>query len=140
MQSSAHFIKLVWSSRKPVASSCDEIQLERALREIRLLDPREERNLIHWFRRQVKAQLGIRRVATGAGEQLPLPLPESPPPAKTNVVVFDFVAEYNERCPGCGRSLTENSRWGARRHYTCKTPGCCNKGALFILLLGTGDE
>ena len=43
-------------------------------------------------------------------------------------------------CPRCGGRLVERSRVGSCRYYSCAAQGCPNTQAVFLLMLGTGDE
>jgi hypothetical protein len=62
---------------------------------------------------------------------------------KRNVVTIGvpyLLDEYPRSCPGCRQRLIERSRVGDRVYYTCASKGCGSERAIFIGLLGTGDE
>ena len=149
MQSGSH-IKLVWSTSAFADTGLDVVatklksvrgyrQLVSELGELRKMDLWATRRLIAKFLRQLRKQ--PRLLSPRAAEQLPLPLSaSSPPPTKANVVPFSFIEEHNGPCPSCRRPVVEISRHGSRSHYTCLTRHCEKKGALFIMLVATGDD
>ena len=157
MNGSAHFLKLVWDS----ASKSEWLRRGRnreaynpvyaALEEIYQIDPREARRMIRQMLRdhtQVKSG-GIVRGPAQRRRQLELfarPQAQVPEPKTvTSEKIIPWrglvlLEQHSRPCPRCGHALTQRSRVGASIYYTCPFQGCPNTQALFLLILGTGDD
>jgi hypothetical protein len=153
MNSSAHYLKLVWSAPSAPRSAAvvrtghsSFDRLYAALEDLRRLDPGEARRMMRRVRHDLKREVGGRRI--GRAQQLELfgqthatAFAEVPPGDKVVHWRTPFLMEqHSGPCPRCGRALVQRSRVGASIYYTCATHGCPNTEALFLLILGTGDD
>ncbi len=148
MESSAPFPRFIGKPRPGLPSDAELIHLlDTELRSLARTHPGDARRLAKAFTIAHKSAL---RLAPAPSPRQQLALFSDPTPRPSFSVVHStqvvpigtpfLLEEHPGRCPRCREPLVQRSRVGARLYYTCMVSGCLNQGAIFIEILGTGDD